>query len=58
MLKLLRGKKTKLILYTYDSFCLDFCDEEENLLDDIKNIFTKHKLNTSEVSGLNYGELN
>ena len=58
MLKLLRGKKTKLILYTYDSFCLDFCDEEENLLDDIKNIFPKHKLNISEVSGLNYGELN
>jgi hypothetical protein len=57
MLKLLRGKKTKLILYTFDSFLYDFDDEEEDLLSDIRLIFSKQKLKIKEVSGLNYGEL-
>ena len=36
--KLLRGKNTKLVLYTYDSFLFDY-DESENLIEEIKEIF-------------------
>lgn len=54
ILKTLRGKKTKLVLYTYDSFLLD-CDEEEiQVLDDIKDIFKKYKFNIKTKHGNDY----
>lgn len=51
--RILRHKKTKLVLYTYDSFLLDL-DEEENILDEIRGIFPKYKLNIKENTGYDY----
>jgi hypothetical protein len=51
--KLLRGKNTKLVLYTYDSFLLDY-DESENLLNDIENIFKNKKLQIKVKHGSSY----
>lgn len=53
IIRLLIGKKTKIILYTYDSFLFDI-DEEEDLIPEIKQIFTKYKLNTKEKQGNDY----
>jgi hypothetical protein len=40
---LLRGKNTKIILYTYDSFLFDFDEDEKDTLKNIINTFkTKH----------------
>jgi len=54
MISVLKGKKTKLVLYTYDSFLLDADDSEKEVIDDIKNIFTKYKLNTKTKEGYDY----
>jgi len=51
--KLLRGKNTKLVLYTYDSFTFDM-DNSENLIDDINKIFTNKKLQTKTSYGSTY----
>lgn len=53
MLKLLKDKKTKLVLYTYDAFLFDI-DEDENIIDDIKQIFKKYNLNIKIKTGINY----
>ena len=52
--KLLKGKKTKIVLYTYDSFLFDFANEEHEVLEDIKNIFKKFELNTKVAHGTSY----
>ena len=57
ILKLLRGKKTKLIHYCYDSFLFDVDRDEEEILDTIRGVFKIFKLNIKEVSGKNYGEM-
>ena len=44
MFKLLKGKKTKLILYTYDSFLFDLCKEEKEVLKQIRQLFNNWKL--------------
>ena len=51
--KLLKGKNTKLVLYTYDSFLLDY-DESENLLKDIEDIFKSKKLQIKIKHGTSY----
>jgi ABC-type thiamine transport system substrate-binding protein len=51
--KLLKGKKTKLVLYTYDSFLFDY-DASEDLKDDIENIFQKKKLQIKVKNGTSY----
>ena len=51
--KLLRGKNTKLVLYTYDSFLFDM-DESENLTDDINKIFKNKKLQIKTSYGTTY----
>jgi hypothetical protein len=51
--KLLRGKNTKLVLYTYDSFLFDY-DESENLMDDIKQIFKNKQLQIKIGYGTSY----
>ena len=38
ILKLLRGKKTKLVLYTYDAFLLDLSKEEKNIVKEINKL--------------------
>jgi hypothetical protein len=54
MFRILRGCKTKLVLYTYDSFLLDWDEEETELLGKIRDIFKKYKLNIKEIEGYDY----
>ena len=54
ILCILRGKKTKLILYTYDSFLFDFSLEEEEVMEKIKDIFKKYKFNIKIKQGYDY----
>jgi hypothetical protein len=53
VMNLLKDKKTKIILYTYDSILLDY-DSSENLLDSITSLL---KFNYSTKSGQNYAEI-
>ena len=52
--RILRGCKTKLILYTYDSFLFDVDEGEEKVIEDIREVFKKYKLNIKEVEGYDY----
>lgn len=52
--KLLRGKKTKIVLYTYDSFLFDLGEGEEDVIFDIEKIFRKYKLTTKTKQGYDY----
>ncbi len=54
MCRILRGCKTKLVLYTYDSFTFDIDDREIEVLDSIREIFKKYKLNIKEETGYDY----
>ena len=54
ILKLLRGKNTKLVLYVYDSFLFDVDMNEKEVMFQIKDIFSKHKLNIKAKKGTNY----
>ena len=51
---LLKGKKTKLVLYTYDSFLFDWDKNESELMDQIKLIFKKYKFNIKIKQGYDY----
>ena len=51
---LLKGKKTKLILYTYDSFLFDWDEKESDLMDQIKLVFKKYKFNIKIKQGYDY----
>lgn len=53
VMNLLKDKKTKIILYTYDSILLDY-NSSENLLDSITSLL---KFNYSTKSGQNYAEI-
>jgi hypothetical protein len=52
--KILAGKNTKIVLYTYDSFLLDWDEDEEQELEAIKNIFKELKLSIKINGGRNY----
>ena len=52
IIKLLKNRKTKLVLYTYDSFLFDFSREEKDLFNSILDIFKKYKLQIK----YNYGD--
>ena len=54
ILFILRKCKTQLVLYTYDSFLLDVDDEEVEILEEIRKIFKKYKLNIKEIEGYDY----
>ena len=54
MCGILRKCKTKLVLYTYDSFLFDLDDSEEDILDEIREVFKKYKLNIKEIEGYDY----
>ena len=54
MITILRNKKSQLVLYTYDSFLIDWDESEKEVIEDIKNIFTKYKLNTKTKEGYDY----
>jgi hypothetical protein len=57
MFKLLKGKKTKLVLYTYDSFLLDFNKEDSDILQNILEIFKSYNLSIQIKQGVNYQEM-
>ncbi len=54
MFRILRGYKTKLVLYTYDSFLFDFDEDETEVLEKVRDIFKKYKLNIKEIEGYDY----
>jgi hypothetical protein len=56
IIKILRGKKTKIVLYTYDSILLDY-DEEDEILDQIQQVFKKYNLQIKTTKGHNYGTM-
>ena len=54
IIKLLKGKKTKLVLYTYDAFLLDVCKEEKDVIKKILKVFNKYKLKVKIKHGDSY----
>ena len=54
IIKLLKNKKTKLILYTYDSFLFDFDKSEKTLYKEIISLFDGYKLQTKISYGKTY----
>ena len=52
--KILKGKKTKLVLYTYDSFLFDFDDSEREIIKEILNVFKINKLQIKHSYGKTY----
>jgi hypothetical protein len=52
--KILTSKHTKIVLYTYDSFLLDWDEDEEQELEQIKNIFKEMKLSIKINGGADY----
>ena len=54
IIKLLKNRKTKLILYTYDAFLLDVHKEEKEVIKTIFKVFDKHKLKIKIKHGNNY----
>ncbi len=55
--KILRGKNTKLVLYVYDSFLFDVDEDETEVIEQIKQVFNKYKLQVKTKKGINYHEL-
>jgi hypothetical protein len=51
---ILKGHKTKLVLYTYDSFLLDYHEDENDVLERVREVFKKYKLNIKENEGYDY----
>tara|TARA_B100001121_G_C18665125_1_gene610901 strand:+ start:27 stop:224 length:198 start_codon:yes stop_codon:yes gene_type:complete len=51
---ILKGKKTKLILYTYDSFLFDLAEEELETMKEIEQVFKKYKFNIKIKQGYDY----
>jgi len=55
--KILRGKNTKLVLYVYDSFLLDWDKNEPEVVSQILEIFNKYKLQVKTKKGTNYNNI-
>jgi len=55
--KILRGKNTRLVLYVYDSFLLDFDENEQDILDKIFDVFKNKNLQIKIKKGKNYNNL-
>jgi hypothetical protein len=56
IIKLLKNKITKIVLYTYDSILLDYYDED-NVLDQIEEVFKKYNLKIKITEGVNYDKM-
>ena len=54
IIKILQKQETKLILYTYDAFLLDFKNTEKYTLERILAVFKKYKLKTKITHGISY----
>lgn len=57
VIKILKGKKSKIILTVYDSLLIDFDKNEEYILNDIYKIFDKYGLKIKCKKGINYHDL-
>lgn len=57
IIKILRNKKTKLVLTCYDSFLFDFDETEEEVLEEVRNVFRLKDLQIKEKTGYNYHTL-
>jgi len=55
--KILRGKNTKLVLYVYDSFLIDWDKNEPEVVSQILEIFKKYKLQVKTKKGTNYNNI-
>jgi len=56
IMMLLKGKVSKIVLYTYDSILIDYC-EDDDILEEIQQAFTKYNLRTKTTKGHNYGNM-
>lgn len=54
IIKILKSKNTKIVLYTYDAILVDFDTDEEQVLEDINNVFRKYKLEIKHKHGTSY----
>ena len=52
--RLLKGKQTKIVLYTYDSFLFELGKDEKDIEIEIKKIFEKYKLSVKTSYGNTY----
>jgi hypothetical protein len=55
--KLLRGKNTKIVLYTYDSFLFQMGENEDYLIKEIKQIFDYYGFSVKSKKGINYDNM-
>lgn len=54
IIKILNGKNTKIVLYTYDAILIDLDTDESEVLEDIENVFKKYKLEIKHSYGTSY----
>jgi hypothetical protein len=54
IIKILKDKNTKIVLYTYDAILIDLDTDENEVLEDIGNVFKKYKLEIKHSYGTNY----
>ena len=55
--KILRWKNTKLVLYVFDSFLFDMDENEQDILQEIINVFKTKNLQTKIKKGTNYNNI-
>jgi len=56
IIKILKDKVSKIVLYTYDSILIDY-NENDEILEQIQQTFTKYNLQTKTTKGHNYGNM-
>jgi hypothetical protein len=56
IVKVLKSKPTKIVLYTYDAILIDY-NEEDNTLEQINQVFKKYNLKTKMTKCSNYGTM-
>ncbi len=57
ILPIIKGHKTKLVLYTYDAFLFDISKDELELLENICSVFASYDLKYKMKYGYNYYDL-
>ena len=54
IIKVLKDKNTKIVLYTYDALLFDWDEDEQDVIEAINAIFKKYNLKTKHSYGTNY----
>lgn len=57
ILKILDGKKTKLVLYLWDAFVFDVHPDEEHLIPTLHRLFETDGMTVKVTSGINFGDM-